>query len=263
MTTQLKDFSKFIGAASVFGLASLGMVSTANAAVIVAAPSDFSSPTGLITFSEKPVETVNPIYLASDYSGAAGAPTVSFGAIFAGQTVGVAPFPAGAATSGVVNGTPTGPLALSGNTRIVTDIDNPTSPVLSGTPRFNGPVSILFSSNVSGVGLEGGFFDAIGSTAIKAFDRNGATLGSVLNTALGIEFLGLKTDDGTNQIAGLQFSLVGAESAGFAIDNLRFTTAVAAPGATSVPEPFTIVGTLIGGSAAMRMRKKLKSNDKV
>jgi hypothetical protein len=32
---------------------------------------------------------------------------------------------------------------------------------------------------------------------------------------------------------------------------------------TDVPEPFTIVGTIIGGSAAMRMRKKLKSNDKV
>ena len=32
---------------------------------------------------------------------------------------------------------------------------------------------------------------------------------------------------------------------------------------TSVPEPFTIVGTLIGGTAALRMKKKLKSNDKV
>jgi hypothetical protein len=31
---------------------------------------------------------------------------------------------------------------------------------------------------------------------------------------------------------------------------------------TAVPEPFTIVGTIIGGSAALRMRKKLKSNDK-
>jgi Concanavalin A-like lectin/glucanases superfamily len=28
---------------------------------------------------------------------------------------------------------------------------------------------------------------------------------------------------------------------------------------TSVPEPFTIIGTLIGGTAALRMRKKLKS----
>jgi hypothetical protein len=31
---------------------------------------------------------------------------------------------------------------------------------------------------------------------------------------------------------------------------------------TSVPEPFTIVGTLIGGTAAMRMRKKLKVTKK-
>ena len=27
---------------------------------------------------------------------------------------------------------------------------------------------------------------------------------------------------------------------------------------TAVPEPFTIVGTLIGGGAALRMRKKLR-----
>jgi hypothetical protein len=31
---------------------------------------------------------------------------------------------------------------------------------------------------------------------------------------------------------------------------------------TEVPEPFTIVGTLVGGSAALRMRKKLKSSKK-
>jgi hypothetical protein len=34
------------------------------------------------------------------------------------------------------------------------------------------------------------------------------------------------------------------------------------PGA-EVPEPFTIVGTLVGGTAALRMRKKLKATDKV
>jgi hypothetical protein len=31
---------------------------------------------------------------------------------------------------------------------------------------------------------------------------------------------------------------------------------------TSVPEPFTIIGTLVGSTAAVRMRKKLKSADK-
>jgi hypothetical protein len=32
--------------------------------------------------------------------------------------------------------------------------------------------------------------------------------------------------------------------------------------ATAVPEPFTIVGTLVGGTVALRMRKKLKSANK-
>jgi hypothetical protein len=35
------------------------------------------------------------------------------------------------------------------------------------------------------------------------------------------------------------------------------------PNSTSVPEPFTIVGTLIGGVTAFRMKKKLKSIDKI
>lgn len=38
--------------------------------------------------------------------------------------------------------------------------------------------------------------------------------------------------------------------------------AVNAPGnPTAVPEPFTIIGTLVGGTAALRMRKKLKSTN--
>ncbi len=39
------------------------------------------------------------------------------------------------------------------------------------------------------------------------------------------------------------------------------TGSISQAGATDVPEPFTIVGTLIGGTAALRMRKKLKANN--
>ncbi len=35
------------------------------------------------------------------------------------------------------------------------------------------------------------------------------------------------------------------------------------PSSTSVPEPFTIVGTLVGGATAFRMRKRLKSVNKI
>ena len=33
--------------------------------------------------------------------------------------------------------------------------------------------------------------------------------------------------------------------------------------AAAVPEPFTMIGTLIGGTAALRLRKKLKSDNRV
>jgi hypothetical protein len=268
MITQTKKFPSFITAAAAFGIASFGTISTSNAAIIKIDESAFNAQAGLITFSEKASGTINPVYTASEYGGGASAPIVSFGGTFTGQTVGQAPIPAGAVASGVVNGTPTGSLSLlsgSPNTFITNDSANPTSPVLSGTPTFNGPISILFNTDQAGVGLTGGFFDNIGSTAITAFARDGSTLGSVVNTVRGIEFLGLVTGDGSNQIAGLQFSLVGNENAGFAIDNVRFGTAgqIVVPGATDVPEPFTIVGTLMGGAAALRMRKRLKVTNKL
>ena len=39
------------------------------------------------------------------------------------------------------------------------------------------------------------------------------------------------------------------------IDNIQFNSASTS---TAVPEPFTIIGTIIGGTAAIRIRKKLK-----
>jgi hypothetical protein len=59
------------------------------------------------------------------------------------------------------------------------------------------------------------------------------------------------TGSGNDQLL-FQFSNVNQASP-LAIDNIT----VNGPKPTAAPEPFTIVGTLIGGSAAMRMRKKL------
>ena len=224
--------------------------------------SAFKADAGLITFSELPSGTVNPTYSPVDYGGGAGAPTVTFGGFFNGQNQD-APFPAGAARSGVVNGNPTASISLdsdSPDTFITDDRSNPTSPVLSGTPRFNGAISLLFDKNVAGVGLDGGFFDAIGGTAIKAFSRDGSVIGSVNNRSTGIEFLGLVTEDSSEAIAGLQFSLIGPEPAGFAIDNLRFGLTEQIdnpilPGGNEVPTPALLPGLIGMGVAAMRKRK--------
>jgi hypothetical protein len=132
--------------------------------------------------------------------------------------------------------------------------------VLSGTPTFDGPVTILFDKDMAGVGLDGGFFDAPNSTAITAFARNGSVLGQVSNTGLGIEFLGLVTSDGSAAIAGLQFSLIGPEPAGFAIDSLRFGLPGQVEPPQSTPEPASLLGLLtigvLGASAALKRKLK-------
>ena len=237
------------------------MASASHAGIIDIGQGAFQAGAGLITFSEKAFGSVNPVYAAADYGGGAGAPNVSFGGYFVGQSLGNAgSCPAGAALTGCVVGTPTGTLALDANspqTFITNDGANPTSPVLSGSPTFNGPVSILFSTPQAGVGLDGGYFNNPHSTGITAYDINGNVIGTVSNLNLGIEFLGLVTSDHSATIAGLQFHLVGDEPAGFAVDNIRFGVGgqVVTP---PVPEPATWAMMLLGfgGLGALLRRRR-------
>jgi len=242
----------------------VALASVADAAVIRVNEDAFVAGAGLITFSEFAGGTVNPHYDPADYGGDVDGLTVDFDGFFQGQQLGASspPCPPGAALSGCVLNNPTGPLALdpsAPDTFITGDGANPTSPVLSGSPLFNGPIAILFGVDVAGVGLDGGFFNGIAGTAIEAFDRDGNVIGSVANVGLGIEFLGLVTDDGVARIAGLLFRLVGPEPAGFAIDNVRFGIEgqVVVPGGDA-PEPATLglVGLgLLGLAAARRLRR--------
>ncbi|WP_235976504.1 PEPxxWA-CTERM sorting domain-containing protein [Sandaracinobacteroides hominis] len=244
----------------------LGMVAAAlllpaavNAQIVRVSEGDFLASAGLITFSEYSVNTVNPSYTPADYGGGVGAPDVTFDGYFKGQMLSATPGVdcPGAAASACVVGNPTGPLTLdpdSPDTFITTDSANPTSPVLSGSPRFNGPIAVLFSTDQFGVGFGAGFFDAAQSTGITAFARDGTLLGTVTNNGTGIEFLGLVAT-GSKGIAGVFLDLVGSEPAGFAIDNVRFGVRgqVVVPG---VPEPATwgmmIVGFGLVGLAARR-----------
>lgn len=250
--------------ATAAALAALFTATTAKAAIVRVSAADFVAGSGQITFSEKPLGTNNPVYAPGDYGGGPTSPTVSFGGYFTGQSLSGNPGVdcPGAAASACVVGNPTGALSLDGAspvTFITGDGANPTSPVLSGSPTFNGPIAVLFDSDQSGVGFDGGFFNAAGSTAITAFDRAGNRLGSVSNTGLGIEFLGLVTSDGAPQIAGVFLELVGPEPAGFAIDNLRFGERgqVVVPG---IPEP-TSWAMLIAGfgltGAVLRRRRQV------
>ena len=210
-----------------------------EAALINLGPGSFTPAATAIDFSTPGTNgSHNPIY---SFIGLPeiGDETVSFGSNFAGQTV----IDGSVRT---ITGTPSGPLTLvtgGGNDVFITDDSAPgaTSPVLSGTPTFNGPISIFFSNPVAAVGLKGGFFDAIGATTIEAFDDSGASLGSITNSSLGFEFYGLFDNTGNN-ISGLSFYITGRESAGFAIDDVMFGSA----SVVLVPEPETYAMMLAG-----------------
>lgn len=243
---------KSISIAIVVAALSAGATAFADSIVQVS-ESAFQPTAGLITFSEYALGTMNPVYAPMNYGGGPNAPTVTFGGYFKGQTPGAAnpgACPSGAVTTGCVLGKPTGPLSLDPNspqTFIAGDGSMPTAPILSGSPQYNGSIAILFSKPQVGVGLDGGYFDAVGSTAITAFGADGHTIGSVTNSTTGDEFLGLVTASGQATISGLEFSLVGDEPAGFDVDNIRFGEAgqVTVPGGPPVtavtPEPSSLV----------------------
>lgn len=243
--------------AAVLAVAGMAMATPAMATptLVSISAGAFTAGAGLITFSEFPMATTNPTYTASDYGGGSTSPTVMFGGYFMGQSAGgtnPTACPAGAIVSGCVLGTPTGPLSLdpsSPQTFIASDGAQPTTPVLSGSPLYDGSIALLFSTPQAGVGLTGGYFNAVCSTGITAFDSSGTDLGSVCNSTMGDEFLGLVTSDGSADISGLLFHLVGSEPAGFDIDNVRFGVGqqvIVPPPANPVPEPSSLA--LLGGA---------------
>lgn len=201
---------------------------------------------GRITFSEVPQGTRNPVYTPQMYGGQPTDPTVRFGGYLAGRRLGsFGECPRGAAPTGCLAGSPRVPLQLDpAAPPAFTAVDQmPTGPEvqLSGSPRWNGPIAILFSRDIAGVGLVGGFFNAAAGTAITVYDRRGQTLGRTENRGEGREFLALATADLSQRIAALEFHLVGREPSGFGIDNIRFgdSDQVDVPGVTTPrpPEP--------------------------
>jgi hypothetical protein len=188
----------------------------------------FKAGAGRITFSEVPLGTPNPVYPPARYNGGPDSPTVRFGGHFVGRRLSTrAECPPGAPVTGCLAGAPRAPLALDPGAPRVETMDNTgvpgsQSPELGGTPRWNGPIAILFDRDLAAVGLQGGWFDAVGGVAITVYDRQGRVLGRTANRGTGFEFLGLATHDLAPRIAGLEFHLVGAEPQGFGVDNIRF-----------------------------------------
>jgi hypothetical protein len=107
---------------------------------------------------------------------------------------------------------------------ITTDGSNPTSPVLSGTPQFQGTIEGRFVNpnngitpiTISSFSLDAGYFDDVNTTRIEWFDQYDNKLGERINSALGIEHFNI---EGSN-IARWRIATISSEPGGFAIDNV-------------------------------------------
>lgn len=112
---------------------------------------------------------------------------------------------------------------------ITSDGANPTSPVLSGSPRFFGNIEGRFVDPSDGstpialrsFSLAAGYFDNIGETTLEWYDLGDNLIGSVTNSQYGIEVFSV-----TAPLAGpcihRWYIRSSGDAAGFAIDNVSF-----------------------------------------
>ena len=133
---------------------------------------------------------------------------------------------------------------------------------MDGLEYFNGKLianrtdqgSIYDIYDLDGKVLTSNFINTNKSTTGIAYDGKDFYVSNIYESSVGIY-------DGATGIFKSTLALKPkAIGDSFLIEDLSFDYAARQDtgGGTAVPEPFTIIGTLIGGTAAFRMRKKLK-----
>jgi hypothetical protein len=110
---------------------------------------------------------------------------------------------------------------------IENDISNPSSPVLSGTPRFFGAIEGRFVRTDNGrkvalpaFSVDAGYFDSTGSVLITLYDKAGQVILTKRNNKLGIQTFRFKNLPA--RVHRFRIEVSGSEANGFAIDNVAF-----------------------------------------
>jgi hypothetical protein len=146
-----------------------------------------------------------------------------------------------------------------------------------GSANLASGLTLSFATPVSAVGaqLDSLFYHGSGTNdpispfrgTITAFYGSGASQTvnvNALTSALAdnsATFFGFSSDSA--DITGVLFNttdLINNDGFNFAINRVSLRTT---SGVQAVPEPFSIVGTLIGGAAALKMRRKFKATNKL
>lgn len=154
---------------------------------------------------------------------------------------------------------------------------------VEGTVNLNDATSQGYITNAAGVLTQPGTLGSQGSAVVNpvnGFDYGALLLGnstlgfkqlfpaSAANglgsastpTNLSLSNVALSTFFGPGGLANgtvLEFRVSDSNTTS---NSGAFTVSGSIDGPTSVPEPFTIIGSLVGGTAALRMKKKLEAN---
>jgi hypothetical protein len=132
----------------------------------------------------------------------------------------------------------------------------------NGIAGYNAPANSLV-----GVFLDNSLPTASAAPAALNFNTPGSTAYISLSPLLKqVFFIGdglTGTGSGSQQsivvpVGATRLFLGTVDGSGWNNNSGQFTVDVNSNATTAVPEPFTIIGTLVGGTAALRMRKKLK-----
>lgn len=155
----------------------------------------------------------------------------------------------------------------AGNNLQVEYLSGSTSPYGGVPPRFDAIGDVTLSANANS-------YDPYGSAPSKFIPSTEYNV--YLNELVGTFANSTGAIVGTPFKIGLGRNLtipVGASQLQLGVNDTTFAdntgaltvkvTGLQAINATAVPEPFTIIGTLIGGTAALRLRRKMKSADRL
>lgn len=108
---------------------------------------------------------------------------------------------------------------------ITTDGANPSSPVLSGSPRFFGSIEAKYvdpedkniDATATEVAFDAGYFDEVGTTTVTYYSLDSRVLGTQTNSQFGIQRFTIP-----GYIHRFTIASTTTDPAGFAIDNLTF-----------------------------------------
>jgi hypothetical protein len=131
------------------------------------------------------------------------------------------------------------------NAPVGTFVYDPSSTATNFVYKLNSDLLFSFSNNVSLTIKQGALFS-------ESKPTTNSTSFTLANGSTPVSFFTSGADITNNNTLAFKFDDTGAGSGGI-------YTVSASPTA-SVPEPFTIIGSIIGGAAALRMKKKMSKS---